>query len=194
MNPIRWDTIPRGTSYFMPFELKRVNAHTQDEIPYDLTGCVAFFTCKKEPYDGIKPKNWEDEDDPETIKYLEELSDNSSAKGLKDKMFRITVDCDDPSSGEQGPQSLNPDFKGFTGSYHGMYGEDPRQGRIIFRMGKQHTMIDPGSYYWDVRIMRKNDLKIGTEIENPVYIYAFGQLDIQGTPTNRATAHNWSSI
>lgn len=152
--------------------------------PYNLNGSILMLTVKKKAYDGdeyIRTSK------PTT--YWKQLRDVSSENGMDDAIFRITVDCDDPTAGEITPLWAS-EGNGFVEVFHGMYGANPELGEMTFRIPKKCTFIDPGSYYFDIRILQKQEQWVGRNSENPTYLLAFGYLDIYGTPNNRATTFN----
>ena len=79
-------------------------------------------------------------------------------------------------------------------NYQGMYGMDPAEGKVVFRITKKMTMIKPGIYYFDVRLMEKDSKQIGMIRECRDWAPIFGSLEIQGTPTNRATVYDWLDL
>lgn len=153
-------------------------------IPYNLQGCILMFTVKKKAYDADE---YSRTSTPTT--YWKQLRDVSSENGMDDSIFRITIDCDDPTAGEISPLWAR-EGNGFKEVFHGMYGADPKLGFTTFRIPKGCTFVDPGSYYFDIRIMLKSEQRIGDLLENTTYLQAFGYLDIYGTPNNRATTFN----
>ena len=236
---IRYDAIPRGSTYFIPYFVLRQNSDAQDptgnikewepdkeyntgdiihvtlqsydfyfratetvpatkifslagnfwepvgkNAPYDLSGNILLLTAKKESHDGL-----EETRNKKPTTYWKQLRDVSAENGMDDAIFRITIDCDNKTAGEIAPLWVN-EGAGFIEVFHGMYGADPTLGEATFRIPKKATFVDPGSYYFDIRIMKKQSQQIGYQAENPVYLQAFGYLDIYGTPTNRSTAFN----
>ena len=236
---VRYDAIPRGSTYFIPHFVVRQNESIKDPTtgfkdwepnkeykpgevvhivlqshdfyfkatetvpavetfslagnfwepigknsPYDLSNSVLMLTAKKESYDGSEKIRT-----TKPTTYWKQLRDVSAANGMDDSIFRITIDCDDKTAGEISPLWVN-EGAGFIEVFHGMYGADPTLGEAVFRIPKQATFVDPGSYYFDIRIMKKQNQQIGYQAENPTYLLAFGYLDVYGTPTNRGTVFN----
>lgn len=151
--------------------------------PYDLSNKILLLTVKKKQFDGKS-----DERDELPTTYNMAIRDESSLTGITyDNLFRITIDCDNKDEGEISPLWVN-NGNGMKEVFHGMYGADPTLGMTTFRIPKRCTFVDPGSYYFDIRIMHKREQKIGNLRENPTFLHVFGFLDIYGTPTNRASA------
>lgn len=196
---IKYDTIQRGTNDYIPITLTRqvfVDPETGEPldepimVPYDLTGKVLVLTVKKKEYDGLRnSKKWQielkDESTPESD-IDPTLIDPSPWE--KDYLFRVTIDCDDPTEGTEGPED---DEYYWQNNYQGMYGLDPTQGRAVFRLSKKMTMVNPGPYNFDIRLMEKMHKKIGMVEESRNWVSAFGVLEIQGTPTNRTAIFDW---
>ena len=181
IEPIKFDSVARGTSLAIPFTLSRQNKLTGNITPYNLKGSILFLTVKEKEYDGLlADKKKANNDD-----YKHMLKDESSVEGLDNFVFRITVDCDDLTSGKIAPLWVNDN--GFKEVFHGMYGEKPEDGMCIFRIPKRLTFVDPKEYFFDIRIMHKAERTIGSLSENPSYILVRGSFDIYGTPTNRTS-------
>lgn len=179
---VRYDAIARGTSTIIPYKVVRYNKATKEETPYDLRNCILMFTVKKEVYDGIATTR-----DELPTTYNEQIRDESSVIGLGyNDLFRVTIDCDDPTAGEIAPLWVN-NGNGMKEVFHGMYGADPTLGEVFFRIPKRCTFVDPGSYNFDIRIMHKEKQQIGALEENRTYLHVFGYLDIYGTPNNRGS-------
>lgn len=197
LEPIVWDSVPRGNSATMPFNLSRQNRHTGIITPYNLEGSILMLTVKKDEYDGdsvAKAKALDPKAKPETKEaYEKALRDDTAVEGMGDFVFRITVDCDDPSTGAIAPLwAVDSDLDwGAKEVFHGMYGDDPKEGSMIFRIPKKCTFIDPGTYNFDVRIIFKQERVIGDLTENPAYLLTYGTFDIYGTPNNRATLQDY---
>lgn len=214
-----YDTITRGTNDFIPVTFLRevsVDPKTGEPleepmmVPFDLQGRVVMMTVKAKEWDGTNPidqlNGKEEHDRPFLVQWRKELKDESTptndldrslneytAEGPwdKDYLFRIFVDCDDPSEGAEGPVD---DRYQWQNNYQGMYDMDPAEGRVVFRLTKKMTMIKPGLYFFDVRIMEKMHKQIGMIRESRDFAPLFGQLEIQGTPTNRATTFDWIDL
>lgn len=182
IEPIMYDAVARGTSFTLPFYLSRQNRLTGNITPYNLQGSILFLTVKDKEFDGDSTEKGKTNKD----KYREMLRDETSVEGLDDFVFRVTVDCDNPTQGNIPPAWANG-ANGTKEVFHGMYGEDPKDGMCVFRIPKRMTFVDPGKYYFDIRIMHKAERTIGSLKENPTYILARGSFDIYGTPTNRAS-------
>lgn len=179
---IKYDSVARGTSLTVPFYLSRQNRLTGNITPYNLQGSILFLTVKDKEFDGDSTEKSKTNKD----KYREMLRDESSVEGLDDFVFRVTVDCDNPTQGNIPPAWANG-ANGTKEVFHGMYGADPKDGMCVFRIPKRMTFVDPGKYYFDIRIMHKAERTIGSLKENPTYILARGSFEIYGTPTNRAS-------
>ena len=182
IEPITYDAVARGTSFTLPFYLSRQNRLTGNITPYNLQGSILFLTVKDKEFDGDSTEKGKTNKD----KYREMLRDETSVEGLDDFVFRVTVDCDNPTQGNIPPAWANG-ANGTKEVFHGMYGEDPKDGMCVFRIPKRMTFVDPGKYYFDIRIMHKAERTIGSLKENPTYILARGSFEIYGTPTNRAS-------
>lgn len=196
LEPVTWDAIPRGNSATLPFSLSRQNRRTGVITPYNLQGSILTLTAKSELFDGdikAKQKAYDPEAQPEDLEaYKNMLIDKTAAEGLENSVFRITVDCDDPTSGAIAPLWVSEsDGWGEKEVFHGMYGDDPKEGAMIFRIPKTCTFIDPGTYYFDIRIIFKQERTIGDISENPSYLLTYGTFDIYGTPTNRAVVQKY---
>lgn len=216
LKPIRYDTIIRGTNDFIPVTFLRevtVDPKTGEPldeptmVPFNLEGRVVMLTVKAKEWDGSNPVedlNGKEEHDQKLLEQWQtELRDESTPttdvdRSLneytkqgpwnKDYLFRILIDCDDPSEGAQGP--VDPRYQ-WQNNYQGMYDMDPANGRVVFRLTKKMTMIKPGIYYFDIRMMEKMHKQIGMIRESRDWAPIFGELEIQGTPTNRATVFDW---
>ena len=192
---IKYDTIVRGTNYQIPVAFKLKDSATGEIKPYNLSGKLLFLTVKENQYDGIRPASSFKED---LEKWKDALMDKTAALSdfdgwNYDFLFRIMIDCDDLTSGENGPQgNFDPDadLAPWQDNYQGMYGVNPELGEATFRLSKKMTMINPGSYFFDVRIMEKDMSQIGEISENRNFAPIFGTFEIFGTPTNR-TQYNW---
>lgn len=217
LKPITYDTIIRGTNDFVPVTFLRqvaVDPKTGKElpepkyVPFNLEGRVVMMTVKKKEYDGSNPSESFNgkpaHDEPLVIKWKTELKDESTpltdfdrdlqpAPGPwgEDYLFRIFIDCDDPSEGSDGPVD---DRYPWQNNYQGMYDMKPEDGRVVFRITKKMTMIKPGSYYFDIRLMEKMHKQIGMIRECRDWAPVFGEFEIQGTPTNRATVYDWTDL
>ena len=153
--------------------------------PYDLSNKVLMFTVKKEQYDA---KSYTRDTLPTT--YNTEIRDESAVMGIEDSnIFRITIDCDNPTAGEISPLWVN-NGNGMKEVFHGMYGADPTLGETFFRIPKRCTFIDPGPYFFDIRVLHKKETYIGDLRENQAFLHVTGNLQIYGTPTNRASIFN----
>lgn len=214
IKPITYDTIIRGTNDYMPVTFLRqvwVDPETGEEleepiyVPYDLTGRIAVLTVKSVAYDGLNPaaqlNGKEAHDAPILEKWKSQLRDETGpindvdrtlnpteSPWNRDFMFRVTVDCDDNTEGASGPKDNRYQWQN---NYQGMYGADPKEGRVVFRITKKMTMVRPGVYYFDVRLMEKDLKQIGMIRECRDWAPIFGQLEIQGTPTNRTAVFDW---
>ena len=178
LKPIKYDTIIRGTNDYIPVSFSRKDSEG-NITPYDLTGKLLVLTAKSKEYDG--------EDGSER-----ELSDDSAATSqISDNYdFKITIDCDDETEGSSGPEDSSNIWKN---NYQGMYGQDPKEGKAVFRLTKKMTMIKPGDYYFDIRIMDKSKSTIGQISECKDWCPVLGTFTIQGTPTNRTAAYDWEN-
>jgi len=221
LKQIKYDTLVRGTNDFIPVTFLRqvfVDPETgkpledQDNgeyVPFNLEGRVVMMTVKKAEYDGVNPADSlngdESHDEPYITQWRTELKDESTPltdidrsiqrdpKGPwdKDYLFRIFIDCDDPGEGTQGPTD---DRYQWQNNYQGMYGMDPADGKVVFRITKKMTMIPPGTYNFDIRMMEKMHKQIGMIRESRIFAPIFGCFDIQGTPTNRGTMYDWIDL
>ena len=84
--------------------------------------------------------------------------DQGSAKGYNNTLWKIDIDCDDPTE---------------------MHGIDPANGMVLFEMPKQANWITPGTYYADIVVENKSSHRTTTVM--------LGTIEIQGHPTNRLT-------
>lgn len=214
-----YDTIIRGTNDFIPVTFLRevmVNPTTGEPleepeyVPFNLEGRAALLTVKPVEYDGVNP--WEElngkpaHDEPLQEAWKQQLADialqpSDLDRGLneytaggpwgEDYLFRILVDCDDPGEGVTGPVD---DRYQWQNNYQGMYDMDPADGRVVFRLTKKMTMIEPGFYYFDIRLMEKMHKQIGMIRESRDFAPILGMLEIQGTPTNRAAVFDWIDL
>ena len=178
LKPIKYDTIIRGTNDVIPVSFSRKDSEG-NITPYDLTGKILVLTAKKKEYDGDKDKT-------------DELDDYSAITSQlsEDYDFKITIDCDDETEGTQGPAD---DKEYWKNNYQGMYGQDPTEGKAAFRLSKKMTFIQPGDYYFDIRIMDKSKTIIGQITECKDWCPVFGTFTIQGTPTNRTATNDWEN-
>lgn len=216
---IQYDTITRGTNDFIPVTFMRevaVDPETGAEldepkmVPFNLEGRVVMMTVKAKEYDAVNPQDRfngkEAHDQALIVQWQTELKDESTPpsdldRSLneytgpgpwdKDYLFRIFIDCDDPGEGAQGSADNRYQWQN---NYQGMYDMDPAEGRVVFRLTKKMTMIKPGTYYFDIRLMEKMHKQIGMISESRDFAPIFGTLDIQGTPTNRATTFDWIDL
>lgn len=220
----QYDSIIRGTNDFIPVTFMRqvsVDPSTGEPldeptmVPFDLTGRVAVLTVKQKEWDGSNPASRLNgkpaHDEPLLMAWKKELMDRSTpetdfdrsinpAPGPwgEDYLFRIFIDCDDPSEGAAGPQGDNR--YDWQNNYQGMYNinkdtpMDPTLGQVIFRLTKKMTMIKPGTYSFDIRLMEKMKKQIGMIRECRNWAPIFGMLDIQGTPTNRTVVYDWEDL
>lgn len=196
LEPIIWDSVPRGNSATLPFNLSRQNRHTGIITPYNLEGTILMLTVKSDEYDGdlaAKAKAYDHSaKEEDKIAYEKMLRDETSAEGMGNYIFRVTIDCDDPSTGAIAPLWVSKsDGWGEKEVFHGMYGDDPKEGSVIFRIPKKCTFVDPGTYNFDIRIIFKQERVIGDISENPAYLLTYGTFDIYGTPNNRATLQGY---
>lgn len=202
--PVKYDTIVRGTNDYIPVTFQRqvwVDPETGDPlsepilVPFDLTGRLAIMTVKKKEYDGTyDSKDWQkelmDQSTP-TSDIDRTLEDSPLSPWDQDYLWRITIDCDDPTEGAAGPTDKKYHWEN---NYQGMYGMSPKEGRVVFRITKKMTMIKPGVYYFDVRIMEKMQKQIGMIRESRDWSPVLGTFEIQGTPTNRSAVYDWIDI
>lgn len=198
---IKYDAMQRGTNDFIPVTFMRQVAVDPETgkplaepmmVPFDLTGRMVMLTVKRKEYDGVvgsKTQEIEvkDESTPDSD-IIRSLQRDPTGPWDKDYLFRITIDCDDPSEGADGPAD---DWYPWQNNYQGMYDMDPADGRVVFRITKKMTMIKPGTYYFDIRMMEKVHKQIGMIQECRDWAPIFGMFDIQGTPTNRAPMYDW---
>ena len=103
--------------------------------------------------------------------------------------FKITIDCDDSTNGLSGPSDSSTVWKD---NYQGMYGQDPTSGKAIFRLTKKMTLINPGEYNFDIRMLEKEKSVIGQVTECRDWMPIFGSFEIQGTPGNRVASNDWN--
>lgn len=217
LKSIIYDVIQRGTNDFIPVTFMRqveVDPSTGEQldepqlVPLNLENRAVLLTVKPKEYDGVNPTdkfNGKEAHDRALIEqWKKELQDQSTQisdldRGLNpmpgpwetDYLFRILIDCDDPTEGEAGPVDNRYNWQN---NYQGMYGMDPAEGKVVFRITKKMTMIKPGIYYFDVRLMEKDSKQIGMIRECRDWAPIFGSLEIQGTPTNRATVYDWLDL
>lgn len=204
LKPLKYDTMVRGTNDYIPVTFLREVAVDPETgtpleepiyVPFDLTGRAVMLTIKKKEYDGVHG-------DKKQIDQLQDVSDPESdidrsiqwdpvGRWDKDYLFRITIDCDDPGEGATHPVDNRYQWQN---NYQGMYGMDPAEGKVVFRITKKMTMVKPGLYYFDVRVMEKMHKQIGMIRESRDWAPIFGMLEIQGTPTNRATIYDWIDL
>lgn len=198
MEPIVWDAVPRGNSATMPFRLSKQSRRTGNIIPYNLQGSVLMLTVKKDLFDGDskqKAKAMDPQAEIEDIElYNKQLKDETAIDGMGDMIFRITVDCDDPTKGATAPLWVTSEDWGAKEVFHGMYGDDPKDGQMVFRIPKKMMFIDPGTYNFDIRILFKQDRTIGELHENPAYLLTYGTFEVYGSPNNRSTYQNFSKF
>lgn len=220
---VKWDTIVRGTNDYLPVTFLRqvfVDPETgkpvEDQtngitVPFNLENRVVIMTVKKSQYDGVNPVddlNGDVEHDAPFIKaWQNELKDltagnegysdidrdiqrDKTGPWNKDYLFRIIIDCDDPSEGRYGPEDERYIWQN---NYQGMYGMKPQDGKVVFRFSKKMTMMKPGDYYFDVRMMEKDPKQIGMLRECRDWAPIIGQLTIEGTPTNRFAMFDWEA-
>jgi hypothetical protein len=167
---ITYDTIVRGTNDYIPVQFTR-KLSDGTTSPYDLTGKLLVLTVKKKEYD-------------------DDLQDATAEKSLIDNYnFKITIDCDDSTNGLSGPSDSSTVWKD---NYQGMYGQDPTSGKAIFRLTKKMTLIDPGEYNFDIRMLEKEKSVIGQVTECRDWMPIFGSFEIQGTPGNRVASNDWN--
>lgn len=199
---IKYDTIQRGTNDFIPVTFTRevsVDPETGEflsepiTVPFDLTGRLLILTVKKKDYDGLHGgSNWQNElKDESTPDSDIDRSITEAGPWNKDYLFRITIDCDDPSEGAEG--SKDPNYH-WQNNYQGMYDMDPAKGQAVFRLTKKMTMIKPGMYNFDIRMMEKMHKQIGMVQESRDWAPILGILEIQGTPTNRSAVFDWEEV
>lgn len=175
---IKYDAIARGTNDEIPVSFSRQDKDKKI-TPYDLTGKLLVLTVKKNQCDGDSTKISELTDESAITSQLSENYD-----------FKITIDCDDPTEGTAGPSDDSAVWKN---NYQGMYGQDPKEGKAIFRLSKKMTFIAPGEYFFDVRIMDKSKTVIGQIVECKDWCPILGTFEIFGTPTNRTAAYDWEN-
>ena len=187
---IKYDTMIRGGNDYIPITFLRqvfVDPETGtplpdpegEYVPFNLEGRAVVMTVKKKQYDGVNPYD-ELTGDPERDQKLintwhaqlrDETAGNEGYSDLdkdlipagfnpwdKDYLFRITIDCDDPSEGASGPKDERYIWQN---NFQGMYGMDPADGKVVFRLSKKMTMLKPGDYYFDIRVMEKMHKQIG---------------------------------
>lgn len=197
-----YDVIVRGTNDYIPVKIQRQDSLTGQITPRDLTGMIAILTVKPKQYDGVRPTltGKPTKDDQLIADWHAELSDESSSLTdmtgwERDALWRITVDCDDPSEGLEGPKGdytpqLIASQPVWSNNYQGMYGKDPKEGEVIFRLSKKMTMVRPGTYFADVRLMEKRKSAIGEIVECRDWMPVMFEIPIVGSPTNR-TQFDW---
>lgn len=215
LKAIRYDTMMRGTNDYIPVTFTRevfVDPETGEPlpeskyVPFNLEGRVVMMTVKEKEFDGVSPMNKLTEDEEANAGLIDrwgtQLKDEASPLSdinrsvqqdpegpwNKDYLFRILIDCDDPSEGAKGPKD---DKYPWQNNYQGMYGMDPADGKVVFRITKKMTMIAPGTYFFDIRVMEKMHKQIGMIRESRIWAPIYGTLEIQGTPTNRGTMYDW---
>lgn len=210
---LKYDQIVRGTNDYIPITFMRqvwVDPETGTPlsnsiyVPFDLSGRAVVLTVKKKEFDGVnsgksasdpKLKNdWDEQladekagndgisDIDRTIQY------DKKGPWDRDYLFRITIDCDDPTEGAEGPEDKRYFWQN---NYQGMYGMDPKDGYAVFRLSKKMTMLKPGIYYFDIRLMEKMHKQIGMLTESRNWMPISGTFEIVGTPTNRTAVHDW---
>ena len=96
--------------------------------------------------------------DQSTDDETEDTNGKTTLKGFNNKLFKIDIDCDDPTQ---------------------MSGIDPAKGEVLFKIPKQATWVEPGKYHWDIVVENKTS-KITTTL-------AKGTMEIVGHATNRLT-------
>lgn len=219
LRTINYDVITRGTNDYIPVTFLREVAVDPETgaalpepkyVPFNLEGRVLVLTVKAKQWDGTNPigdlNGKEEHDKKLKAQWQQELKDESTptvdldrslneytAKGPwdKDYLFRILIDCDDPGEGAQGSAD---DRYQWQNNYQGMYDMDPAEGRAVFRLTKKMTMIKPGVYYFDIRMMEKMHKQIGMIRESRDFAPILGTFEIQGTPTNRTVAYDWIDL
>lgn len=215
---LKYDEIVRGTNDYIPVSFMRqvwVDPKTGEPlpdykyVPFDLTGRAVVLTVKKKEFDGVSPVNdyngKEEHDkklkDAWDKQLVDETAGNDGVSDIdrtiqydtagpwdKDYLFRITIDCDDPSEGASGPEDERYFWQN---NYQGMYGQDPRDGYVVFRFSKKMTMMKPGTYYFDIRLMEKMHKQIGMLEECRNWMPISGTFELVGTPTNRTAIYDW---
>ena len=218
---LKYDTIVRGTNDYIPITFLRqvfVDPETGEPlddqkngklVPFNLEGRAVMLTVKKKEYDGVSvvdqyngkeahdaalKKTWDSQLKDETAgnegksDIDRTIQHDQEGPWNKDYLFRITIDCDDPTEGTSGPDDERYIWQN---NYQGMYGMDPSEGKVVFRLTKKMTMLKPGDYYFDIRLMEKMHKQIGMIRESRIWAPIFGQFTIQGTPTNRGTMFDW---
>lgn len=145
---IKLDAHPRGDSGILRWSwVKRESDGT--DTPISLVGYKAALT--------VKAPVWDTDE-----------NDLSAVKGYNDTLWKVDVDCDDPTQ---------------------MHGIDPTLGMILFAMPKQANWITPGTYSIDIVVENKTSHRTTTCM--------VGTIEIQGHPTNRLTtdiADDYSDI
>ncbi len=192
--PVVYDAMVRGTNNYIPVSFVNLNSADNTTTPKSLEGKIAVLTVKAVQYDGIRPEkiqgtakaDWQNEQ--KDISSAITDVDKELSGFTYDVLFKISVDCDDATSGEAGPTDTSSWWKN---NYHGMYGLDPAEGRVIFRISKRQTQIPPAIYYFDVRIMEKSKSELGLIKECRDFMPVFGTIEIVGTPTNRTSVFDW---
>lgn len=215
---LKYDEIVRGTNDYIPVSFMRqvwVDPETGDPlpeykyVPFDLTGRAVVLTVKKKEFDGVSPTDQYNGKETHDLalkeawdkQLVDETAGNEGKSDIdrtiqydtkgpwdKDYLFRITIDCDDPSEGADGPEDKRYFWQN---NYQGMYGMDPRDGYVVFRFSKKMTMLKPGTYYFDIRLMEKMHKQIGMLTESRNWMPISGTFEIVGTPTNRTVIHDW---
>lgn len=219
LKTITYDTITRGTNDFIPVTFMREVAVDPETgaalpeptyVPFNLEGRVVVLTVKSKQWDGSNPvadlNGKEAHDEKLIAAWQKELKDESTptndldrslneytAEGPwdKDYLFRILIDCDNPGEGTAGGADGRYQWQN---NYQGMYDMDPAEGKVVFRLTKKMTMIKPGTYYFDVRMMEKMHKQIGMIRESRDFAPILGMLEIQGTPTNRTVTFDWLDL
>ena len=211
---LKYDQIVRGTNDYIPVTFMRqvwVDPETGTPlsnsiyVPFDLSGRAVVLTVKRKEFDGVNTNGKRGSSESQKADWDAELLDEKAGndgisdidrtiqydkKGPwnKDYLFRITIDCDDPSEGAEGPEDKRYFWQN---NYQGMYGMDPKDGYAVFRLSKKMTMLKPGIYYFDIRLMEKMHKQIGMLTESRNWMPISGTFEIVGTPTNRTAVHDW---
>lgn len=84
--------------------------------------------------------------------------ERTTVSGYNNVMWKVDIDCDNPTD---------------------MSNIDPREGQIIFPIHKQAAWLEPGKYNIDIVLENKASRNTTTVM--------FGEIEIQGHPTNRLT-------
>lgn len=187
IKPISYDTIIRGTNAEIPVIFSRESSSGQ-KTPLDLRGKILMLTVKSTEFDGVRTTSSKSSEQANWKKGLVDETSISSDHNENSTVFTVTIDCDDATEGSQ-PTNVHTSHQV---NYQGMYGLDPRAGKAIFRLSKRVTMVAPGEYYFDIRVMEKNKTRIGENSEGKSWLAVFGKLTIAGTPTNR-NQFDWRS-